>query len=180
MAEHEHHEHHQHHERWKPKRSVRDYLPLIVILIVAALSASASQWAQGACGIRLWMRQFMGIFLVIFALLKLFDLRGFAEGFQMYDLIAKRFRPYALAYPFIELVLGLAYQANVFPAVTNVVLFVVMVISAAGVFHALHQGLDVACACLGTVLKVPLSTVAVIEDVGMAAMAAVMLLMGGG
>ena len=167
---------HAHHdEHWKPKRSARDYLPLIVIVGSALLSAFANQWAQGMWDSRVWMRQFMGIFLVIFAMFKLFDLQGFAEGFQMYDLIAKRFRPYALGYPFIELILGLAYQANVFPVSTSTILLVVMVIGATGVLSALQKGLDVACACLGTVLKVPLSTVAVVEDIGMAVMAAVML-----
>jgi hypothetical protein len=154
---------------------VREYLPLIVIVLVALLSAFASQWAYGTWDGKNWMRQFMGIFLVIFAMFKLFDLRGFADGFQMYDLIAKRFRPYALVYPFIELALGLAYQANLYPIMTNLILLVIMVIGATGVFYALHKGLDVACACLGTVLKVPLSTVAVVEDVGMAMMAAVSL-----
>src|SRR6266481_561655 len=82
------HEHH--HEHWKPKRSVRDYLPLIVIVAIALLSALANQWTQETWDGRVWMRQFMGTFLVIFAMFKLFDLQGFAEGFQMYDLIAKR------------------------------------------------------------------------------------------
>jgi hypothetical protein len=159
---------------WKPKRSVRDYLPLIVVVSVALLVALAQQW--GAWNGLTFMRQFMGIFLVIFAMFKLFDLPGFADGFQKYDLIAKRLRPYALVYPFIELGLGLAYQANLWPGPVNSILLVVMVIGATGVFYALHKGLDVACACLGTVLKVPLSTVAVVEDVGMAAMAAIMLL----
>jgi hypothetical protein len=51
-----------------------------------------------------------------------------------------------------------------------------MVFGSLGVFHALRQGLDLECACLGTVLHVPLSTVALVEDLGMAAMAAAMLL----
>src|SRR5882724_965077 len=170
--------HGHHHEHWAPKRSVRDYLPLIVIVAIALLSALANQWTQETRDGRVWMRQFMGTFLVIFAMFKLFDLQGFAEGFQMYDLIAKRFRPYALVYPFIELVLGLAYQANVFPLLTSTILLVVMVIGATGVLLTLSKGLDVACACLGTVLKVPLSTVAVVEDIGMAVMAVVMLISG--
>ena len=168
-------EHHHHHEHWKPKRSVRDCTPLIVIVLIAALSAFAGQWAARSG--ESFMRQFMGMFLVIFAMLKLFDLRGFAEGFQMYDLVAKRFRPYALVYPFIELGLGLSYQANLFPALTNLALLVVMLIGAAGVLWALHRSLDVACACLSGILEVPLSTVAIVEDVGMAAMAAVMLVL---
>jgi hypothetical protein len=169
-------EHHEHAERFAPKYGLRDYLPLIVIVLVALLSAFASEWTHGNWNGLTFMRQFMGIFLVVFAMFKLFDLSGFADGFQKYDLIAKRFRPYALVYPFIELGLGLAYQANLLPGLVNSILLVVMVIGATGVFYALHKGLDVACACLGTVLKVPLSTVAVVEDVGMAAMAAIMLL----
>ena len=122
-TEHEHHEHHA--EHWKPQRSLRDYLPLIVIVGIAILSACAVT-SDG----RSWMRQFMGIFLVIFAMLKLFDVSGFADGFQRYDLIAKRFRPYALVYPFVELALGLAFQANLYPVVTRAVLLVVMTIGA--------------------------------------------------
>lgn len=160
-------------EHWKPKKSVQDYLPLIVIVLIALLAAFAR--ASGIGDGKTFMREFMGIFLVIFAMFKLFDLPGFADGFQKYDIIAKRFRPYALVYPFIELALGLAYQANLYQTLTNSILLAGMVVGATGVFWALYKGLDVACACLGTVLKVPLSTVAVVEDVGMAAMAAVML-----
>ncbi len=47
-----------------------------------------------------------------------------------------------------------------------------------GVIRALSKRLDIECACLGTVLKVPLSTVALVEDLGMAAMAAGMLISG--
>jgi hypothetical protein len=40
----------------------------------------------------------------------------------------------------------------------------------------LTKRLDIECACLGTVLRVPLSTVALTEDLGMAVMALAMLL----
>ena len=39
--------------------------------------------------------------------IKVIDLNGFADGYSTYDLLAKRSRPYALAYPFIELALGI-------------------------------------------------------------------------
>lgn len=154
---------------------VRIYLPLIVIVSVVLLSAGADQWALGRWDGLTFMRRFMGLFLVIFAMLKLFDVSGFADGFQMYDLIGKRARAYALAYPFIEMGLGLAYLANLYPLWTNAILLLFMIVGAIGVFTALIRGLNVACACLGTVLKVPLSTVALIENVGMALMAGIML-----
>ncbi|HEY1081616.1 MAG TPA: MauE/DoxX family redox-associated membrane protein [Prosthecobacter sp.] len=156
-------------------RSWQDYLPLLVILAVTILAASALQAAAGGWLWMAWMHSFMGLFLVVFSMFKLFDLAGFADGFQMYDLLAKPFRPYAYVYPFVELGLGLAYLAHWQPMVIYSLTLGVMLWGAAGVLRALAKGLDVNCACMGTVLKVPLSTVALAEDLGMAAMAGGML-----
>jgi small basic protein len=152
-----------------------DYVPVLVILAVVALVGGARIAAAGGWNGMLYMRTFMGLFLVVFAMFKLFDLPGFADGFQMYDLLGRRARLYALCYPFVELALGLAYLANAFPVATNIAVIVVMAFGALGVLAALRKGLDIECACLGTTLNVPLSTVALIEDLGMAGMAAVML-----
>jgi hypothetical protein len=122
------------------------------------------------------MHAFMGFFLVVFAMLKLFDLPGFADGFQMYDLLARRSRTYALVYPFLELALGLGYLAFFRPDVVYLITFLLLGFGAIGVISALRRGLDVHCACMGNILKVPLSTVALVEDLGMAAMALAMWL----
>ncbi len=164
-------------EKNQSGKTVRKYIPLFIVVALAALGAGALQFPLDTADAHTWMHSFMGLFLLNFAMLKLFDLEGFADGFQMYDLLAKRVRPYALAYPFIELTLGLAYLAHILPAATYAVTVVVMLFGATGVFKALREGLDVNCACMGTSLNVPLSTVAIIEDVGMAAMAAAMLLL---
>lgn len=151
------------------------YWPLLCLIVVAGLAACAVYLSLGTTG-RDWMHLFMGFFLCQFALLKLFDLSGFANGFQMYDLVARRSREYAMVYPFIELGLGLAYLAFLLPMLTYILTIVVMGIGALGVFSALWSGLDVRCACMGTTLNVPLSTVAVVEDLGMGLMALTMLL----
>jgi hypothetical protein len=158
--------------------SVGDYLPLIVIVVLTMAAAAARSAALGQWNAMEWMHDFMGFFLVVFSMFKFFDMPGFADGFQMYDLLAKPFRPYAFVYPFIELGLGLAYLARWNPVVTYSVTIGVMLWGAAGVLLALKKGLDINCACMGTVLKVPLSTVALVEDLGMAAMAGVMLVAG--
>ncbi len=159
----------------QPAQTFKRYIPLFVVVALAALGAGALQLPLDTVGAHAWMHGFMGLFLLNFAMLKLFDLEGFADGFQMYDLLAKRVRPYALAYPFIELALGLAYLAHIAPAATYTATIVIMLFGAAGVFKALREGLDINCACMGTSLNVPLSTVAVVEDAGMALMAAAML-----
>jgi len=154
----------------------QDYIPLIVIVVLAMLAAFAKQvhYAPGWSGM-MWMHDFMGFFLVMFSMFKFFDLGGFADGFQMYDLLAKRVRAYAYVYPFLELGLGLGYLAHWQPVFIYWATIVLLGFGSLGVFSALAKGLDLNCACMGTVLKVPLSTVALVEDLGMALMAAAML-----
>lgn len=152
---------------------IQEYLPLLTLLLVTALAASAKDASYGPDGRPLrWMHDFMGFFLLNLALLKFFDLPGFADGFQKYDLLAKRSRRYALAYPFIELALGLGYLAFWPPATVYVATMIVLGFGTLGVVTALARGLDLKCASLGTALKVPLTTVALVEDVALFAMAA--------
>jgi YHS domain-containing protein len=156
-----------------------DYIPLMVIIVITLLAACAKQYAYLAgsgWNWMSWMHDFMGFFLVVFSMFKFFNLEGFADGFQMYDLLAKPFRPYAYLYPFIELGIGLGYLSHWQPAAIYSATFIVMAFGALGVIRALTTRLDIECACLGTVLSVPLSTVAMIEDLGMAGMAAAMLI----
>jgi len=152
-----------------------DYWPLICLVLVAILAGSTICYSiQGE--LLQWMHYFMGILFCQFSLLKLFDIPGFADGFQMYDLIGKRSRIYALVYPFIELLLGLAYLSFLYPVATYLITIMFMVIGAIGVVKALQKGLDIYCPCMGNVLKVPLSTVTLGEDLGMGLMAFIMLI----
>lgn len=152
-----------------------NYVPLIALVLVGALVASALKRSYGpGADPAHWMHNFMGFFLVVFALLKLFDLSAFADGFQKYDLLAVHFRPYALVYPFIELTLGLAYFSFWRPTAVYVATVVVLGFGALGVVRALRRGLDLKCACMGSILKVPLSTVALTENLGMVVMALAM------
>jgi hypothetical protein len=156
-----------------------DYIPLLVIVALSILVASAREYPSfrgNGWNWMNWMHEFMGLFLVMFAMFKFFNMEGFADGFQMYDLLAKPIRLYAYIYPFIELGLGLGYLAHWHPVVVYTTTILVMLFGSLGVFNALRKGLDLECACMGTVLKVPLSTVALVEDLGMAAMAGAMIL----
>lgn len=150
-----------------------DYWPLAALILVSA----AMGLAIAGTMLLPWMHAFMGVFLCIFALLKLFHPGTFADGFQMYDIIAKRWRGYAYLYPLIELGLGLAYLAHWQLSFTYIATIVVMTIGVIGVVGALRRGLDINCPCMGSVLNVPLSTVTLTEDIGMGLMALAMLLM---
>src|SRR5437762_3012578 len=86
------------------------------------------------------MTHFMAGFFLVFSFFKLLDLTAFADAYQMYALLAARSRLYALAYPFIELGLGIAYVVRFEPVVTNVVTLVVMLVGAVGVLKSLLAG----------------------------------------
>ncbi|WP_147126319.1 MauE/DoxX family redox-associated membrane protein [Shimia ponticola] len=150
---------------------IADYWPLIALVGVSAAAGGALA-AQGMA----WMPAFMGVFLCVFALLKIFDLQGFRRGFKMYDLLARRVPNYALVYPFIELGLGLAYLSGLAPQVTQWVTIAVFGFGTLGVLSALRRGLDIDCPCMGSILSVPLSTVTLTEDLSMVAMAAFMII----
>jgi hypothetical protein len=158
------------------KQGLSAYRPLIVLILLSALSSFSLQFSRTGPGdVMSGMHDFMGQFLMIFSMFKLFDLSGFADGFETYDLLAGRFRPYGFVYPFLELGLGLAYLARWQLNVVYIATIVVMLFGAIGVIAALKKGLDLNCPCMGTVLDVPLSTVTLTEDVGMALMAFAML-----
>jgi len=160
---------------------VRKYIPLLVVLGLALSGAAALQLRAGGVGSGFewmsFMTQFMGLFLLSFAMFKLFDLAGFATGFRKYDLLAGVVPVYALVYPFLELALALLYLSGRVPRVAFVGTIVLMGFGLLGIVRSMRRGQDLQCACMGTFLKVPLSTVSLAENAGMTVMAVVMLLL---
>ncbi|HYE18676.1 MAG TPA: heavy metal-associated domain-containing protein [Tepidisphaeraceae bacterium] len=125
------------------------------------------------------MAHFMGAFFLAFAFFKLLDLRGFADAYRGYDVVARRLPAYGYVYPFIELLLGAAYVTGFQPVVTNLVTLVVMSVGSVGVLRSVLDKRAIRCACLGTVFNLPMSTVTLVEDGLMVAMAAAALVFGG-
>ncbi len=123
-----------------------------------------------------WMGNFMAAFFFTFSFFKLLDVRGFAEGYATYDVVAKQISVYGLVYPFIELALGIAYVVAPLSPITNASTLVVMGISSIGVVQSVLRNSPFQCACLGTIFKLPLSKVTLVEDLLMVAMGAVMLI----
>jgi cation transport ATPase len=121
------------------------------------------------------MRYFMAGFFLVFAFFKLLDIRAFANAYAGYDLLAARWQGWGFVYPFVELALGIAYLAHWNPTLTHWVTIIVMGFSAIGVIRAVMSKSQIQCACLGTFFKLPMSTVTIVEDVGMVLMAAGML-----
>ena len=151
------------------------YRPLLLILVYILGASLLVQGAQ-VHGMET-MRYFMAGFFLVFSFFKLLDVPAFADAYAGYDLLARRWRPWGHIYPYVELALGVAYLANFAPLWTNAVTLVVMGFSAIGVIGAVLDKRSIRCACLGTVFQLPMSTVTIIEDVGMVLMAATALWM---
>lgn len=152
------------------------YWPLILIVGYIAIAALAGTPAAGETRLAAWMTNFMAGFFLVFSAFKFLNLRGFADAYASYDLLAKRWHAYGFLYPFLELALGLAYLFRLEPTLTHVATIILMGFSSLGVLDVLRQNRKIACACLGTVLKLPMSTITLVEDLGMVAMAGMMLL----
>ena len=123
-----------------------------------------------------WMQHFMSGFFLVFSFFKLLNLKGFAESYMMYDVLAKRLPVWGYLYALIELGLGLAYLSNFNPLVTNSITFIVMSISIVGVLQSVLNKKKIQCACLGAVFNLPMSTVTIIEDALMIIMSGIMIL----
>jgi len=123
-----------------------------------------------------FMLDFMGLFFFVFSLFKFLDLSGFALSFAMYDPLAKRLPLYGRVYPFLELILGFLLLAKLQLPIALLVTVIVLSITTIGVCVVLLQKKQITCACLGTVLKLPMTQATFIENSVMIFMATFILL----
>ncbi len=152
------------------------YKPLILVFAYILGVTLLVEIADGEFDLHRFMSNFMAGFFLVFSFFKLLDLAGFANSYAMYDVLAKRVPIYGYIYPFIELALGAAYILAYRPVLINSITLVVMAFSSIGVILAVLNKQKIKCACLGTGFNLPMTTVTIIEDVLMAAMAAWMLI----
>ena len=148
------------------------------ILLIGAFITSTTLLIEAARGIfewQMWMQNFMAAFFLVFSFFKFLNLKGFAESYSTYDVIAKKWAGWGYVYAFIELGLGMAYLVGFNPLLTNAVALAVMSISIVGVLQSVLSKQQIKCACLGDVFNLPMSTVTIIEDGLMIGMSSVML-----
>jgi hypothetical protein len=152
------------------------YKPLLLLFFYILLVTLAVEFAHGDFEMHRFMPHFMAGFFLVFSFFKLLDLRGFAQSYAMYDVLAKKIPAYGYVYPFIELALGAAYLLGYRPADVNLATLIVMSFSSIGVILAVMNKQKIRCACLGTGFNLPMTTVTIIEDLLMVAMSLYMLL----
>lgn len=150
--------------------NIKNYIPLILVILYSILLALSHHNST------LFMTYFMGYFFIFLSLFKLFDIKGFISGFQTYDLVAKKYPIYAYAYPFLEFLLGFSYINMFLLNITLYITCIIMFMGGVSILKSIIKKEKIQCACLGTILKVPLTTVSLTENLSMGFMALYMIL----
>ncbi len=160
----------------EPKSGIETYKPILLIFGYIVGVTILIEVISGTFIWHRWMAHFMAGFFLVFSFFKLLNLKGFAESYGMYDIVAKKWQGWGHLYAFTELALAIAFLTGFNPIITNGVTFIVMSISIVGVLQSVLNKRKIKCACLGDVFNLPMTTITVIEDGLMIAMSAIMLL----
>ena len=121
------------------------------------------------------MYDFMGLFYIAFSFFKFLDLKNFSAAFTKYDPIANKIPLYSTIYPFMETLLGLMFLNRIELFLALVSTLIILSATSFGVLRTLIRKEKIQCACLGTAIKLPMTTATLIENSIMIIMAAWMI-----
>jgi hypothetical protein len=171
-------DHTQHeHGHMMAEQEPTSYLPLLLVLLcIVAADAAWTLWS-GDHTLFTAVRIFMGLFFVVFGLFKTLDWHGFADAFADYDIVAQRSKVYAWLYPAIEVAVGILLLSNRAVMIACIVDLIIMGIGSIGVLQAVRHKRKIRCACLGVMIQLPMTSITLIEDIGMGVLGVVMLLL---
>ena len=161
-----------------PDKDETSYRPVLAVFAVAlGLALSLSWWSFEALLTVRTAEWFVAFSMAMLAMLKLQDVEKFSSMFLGYDLLAKRFVPYAYAYPYLEALAAILMAGRALPWISVPVAAFIGTIGAASVIYAVYiQKREIKCACVGGSANVPLGFISLSENLAMMGMAAWMLL----
>lgn len=153
------------------------YRPVVALFAMTALMAlAASQAAMGRPFTIMAAEWFIAFSMCVLAILKLQDVERFSTMFLNYDLLARRWVPYAYVYPFAEALAGVLMAAGVATWLSVPIALTIGGIGAVSVAKAVYvDRRTLKCACVGGSSNVPLGAVSLTENLMMVGMAIWML-----
>ena len=155
----------------------KTYRPVIAVFAVSFLMALAAMFYRIVFDIEMLIMLFVAFSMCVLAILKLQDLFSFTNQFLGYDLLARRWLPYAYIYPFAEAFVGIGMIAGVLTWLVAITALFIGTIGAVSVFKAVYiDKRELKCACVGGGSNVPLGFVSLTENLMMIAMGLWMLL----
>ena len=153
------------------------YRPVIALFAMTALMALAASAAVHSTPFTARaVEWFIAFSMCVLALLKLQDVERFSSMFLNYDLLARRWVPYAYAYPYLEGLAGVLMVAGMLMWLSIPIALLIGGIGAFSVAKAVYvDKRELKCACVGGNSNVPLGFVSLTENLMMVAMAVWML-----
>ena len=155
-----------------PSDKDTSYAPVLMIFGMGLAMAAAAAFA--AFGTVLTLRTaewFIAFTMCLLALQKLKDVESFSTMFLNYDLLARRYVPYAKIYPWAEGLAGVLMIAGVAIWLAAPLALFIGSVGAVSVFKAVYiDRRELKCACVGGNSNVPLGFVSLTENVAMIAM----------
>ena len=160
-----------------PVKDETSYRPVVAVFAMTALMAlAASQAAMGKPFTIMAGEWFIAFSMCVLAILKLQDVERFSTMFLNYDLLARRWVPYAYLYPFAEALAGALMIAGTATWLSVPLALFIGGIGAVSVAKAVYiDKRELKCACVGGSSNVPLGFVSLTENLMMVAMAIWML-----
>jgi hypothetical protein len=149
------------------ERNLVVYQPIIIIFAISLVAGFAVHFGTFIT----FGDAVMAFFLMFLSFLKFLNLKGFVETFSQYDVLAKKTKAYAYAYPFIEFSLACLYLSCLFAMETNIIMLVIMSIGLIGIIKAIRSDNKYECACVGSGFKLPVGCVTLAENTAMGIMA---------
>ena len=149
------------------------YRPVAALFAMTALMALGAAYAADGTALSIRAGEwFIAFSMCVLALLKLQNVGTFATMFLNYDLLARRWVPYATIYPFAEGLAGVLMVVGVLDWVSIPVALFIGTVGAVSVFKAVYlDRRELKCACVGGDSNVPLGFVSLTENLMMIAMA---------
>lgn len=141
---------------------IQQLYPLFLILTYILISSLILNYNNLV--INDFMLDFMGQFFIIFSFFKFLNLRGFKNSFKIYDPLAKKFNFYGWIYPIIETLVGISFLMRFEYQIFAYVCILILTPTTIGVIKALNREEKIKCACLGSVLNLPMTEATLIEN----------------
>lgn len=154
-----------------------------MIYLFAVAAATALALSIGFLGAITWqtLGWFISISLILLGMQKLRDIEGFTTmilNYDHYDLLARRWVPYAYVYPWVETGAGVLMTGMLLTPIAAPAALFIATVGAISVFKAVYiDKRELKCACVGGNSNVPLGFVSLSENLMMMGMAIVMLVM---
>jgi glutaredoxin len=152
------------------------YKPVIYLFAVAAATALAL--SIGFLGAITWqtLGWFISVSMILLGMQKLRDIESFTTMFLNYDLLARKWVPYAYVYPWVETGAGVLMTGMLLTSIAAPAALFIATVGAVSVFKAVYiDKRELKCACVGGNSNVPLGFVSLSENLMMMGMATVML-----